>query len=66
MFDEQPERELHGECAAEIHRLESEREALRALLAEARLLIDEQDHLIEPDMKAAGLDLLKRIDAALI
>ena len=33
MFDEQPDGDIHGECAAEIHKLEAENEALRAELA---------------------------------
>ena len=31
-YDEQPDGDLHGECAAEIHRLEAEIERLRAAL----------------------------------
>lgn len=30
MFDEQPDGDIHGECAAEIRRLEAENEILRA------------------------------------
>jgi cell division protein FtsB len=33
MFDEQPDGDIHGECAAEIHKLEAENTALRAELA---------------------------------
>jgi hypothetical protein len=35
MFDEQPDGDPHGECAAEIHRLERELSEARRLLAEA-------------------------------
>lgn len=38
MFDEQPDCDLHGECAAEIHRLEAERDELLAALREIRNL----------------------------
>ena len=34
MFDEQPDGNPHGECAAEIHRLEAEITRLRAALNE--------------------------------
>lgn len=34
MFDEQPDDDPHGECAAEIHRLESEVVRLRTALNE--------------------------------
>jgi len=30
MFDEQPDGDIHGECAAEIHRLEAELAALKS------------------------------------
>ena len=36
MFDEQPDGDIHGECAAEIHKLEAENAALRAELAAAK------------------------------
>ena len=35
-FDEQPDGDIHGECAAEIHKLEAERDALAARLQEMR------------------------------
>jgi hypothetical protein len=35
MFDEQPDGDPHGECAAEIHRLERELAEAKRLLAEA-------------------------------
>lgn len=34
MFDEEPERDPHGECAQEIHRLQKERDEARALANE--------------------------------
>ena len=36
MFDEQPDGDPHGECAAEIHRLEAENAALREWIEECR------------------------------
>lgn len=33
MFDEQPDGDVHGECAEEIHRLKEENERLRSALA---------------------------------
>lgn len=36
MFDEQHDGDPHGECAAEIHRLEAENAALREWIAECR------------------------------
>ena len=36
MFDEQPDGDPHGECAAEIHRLEAENAELRAWIEECR------------------------------
>ncbi len=36
MFDQEPDGPLHGECAAEIHRLEAELAAARKLLEVAR------------------------------
>ncbi len=35
MFDEQPDGDIHGECAAEIHRLEAKNERLRAAVETA-------------------------------
>jgi len=35
-FDEQPDGDIHGECAAEIHKLEAERDALAARVQEMR------------------------------
>jgi hypothetical protein len=34
MFDEQPDGDPHGECAAEIHRLEAENARFRAVFAD--------------------------------
>lgn len=68
-YDEQPDGDLHGECAAEIHRLEAEIERLRAaLLAHAAQRDHTEDVLgmVPPMEHERGRvpDLLDRISAA--
>jgi len=56
-YDEQPDGDLHGECAAEIHRLEAEIERLRAALLahaaqadrDAPVELPEPDGELEPN-----------------
>ena len=57
-YDEQPDGDLHGECAAEIHRLEAEIERLRAaLLAHAAQADrDAPVELPEPDTHCYDTD----------
>lgn len=61
MFDEQPDGDVHGECAAEIRRLEAEVKVLTGLLREAEALIVEQDVHVEADMTDIGRELMGRI-----
>jgi len=40
-FDEEPDGDIHGECAAEIHRLQSQVEQKAAKIAELEAIINE-------------------------
>jgi len=51
-YDEQPDGDPHGECAAEIHRLEQSCAALRALLRECLPAIS--GHLRDKVMQQLG------------
>lgn len=65
MFDEQPDGDPHGECAAEIHRLQAEVTRLREVLADARATIfDLQDYESGNPDESPGSELA-HIDAVL-
>ena len=61
MFDEQPDGDVHGECAAEIRRLQAKVDELTVLLSQAEAMIDEQDMRVEDSMTDAGRALMSRI-----
>lgn len=68
MFDEQPDDDPHGECAAEIHRLNEENDILRAALewyaTEARALAEnmtaKKDMAVLASVNVLALDAGKR------
>ena len=80
-YDEQPDGDPHGECAAEIHRLEAERDAqiqfaflaaqerdaLRILLRDIRPIVRVAVDLLhdQPKFRDTPIKALKAIDAAL-
>lgn len=56
MFDEQPDGDSHGECAAEIHRLQAENEKFRAAFADLLSVRDQFAVAAMKAMLAAGHD----------
>lgn len=61
MFDEEPDGDIHGECAAEIHRLQAENAALRAENAQLRAWVAEAEKQ-EPVGVIEDVGVYPRID----